>query len=231
MARTRFLQITFDQPFQAYHIPKLRGAIIEKTQRQSDLFHNHLDENGYIYRYPLIQYKIKDRRPCLVCLKEATEDIHFLLKERDFNFNIQGKEYKMEIEEVLLKYENIQTWDRTFRYNIHNYIALNQDNYRLWQSKESLLERIALLESLLRKHLEIFANEIGAQQPQELTCRIVDLKGEKHIEYKKIFHLCFSLNFETNLHIPNYVGIGKGVSVGFGIVKRIGDGHKKRHHE
>lgn len=231
MARTRFLQITFDQPFQAYHIPKLRGAIIEKTQRQSDLFHNHLDENGYIYRYPLIQYKIKDRRPCLVCLKEATEDIHFLLKERDFNFNIQGKEYKMEIDEVLLKYENIQTWDRTFRYNIHNYIALNQDNYRLWQSKESLLERIALLESLLRKHLEIFANEIGVQQPQELTCRIVDLKGEKHIEYKKIFHLCFSLNFETNLHIPNYVGIGKGVSVGFGIVKRIGDGHKKRYHE
>ncbi|MBK7522793.1 MAG: hypothetical protein IPI53_01070 [Saprospiraceae bacterium] len=43
------------------------------------------------------------------------------------------------------------------------------------------------------------------------------------MEYKGVFHLTFSLNFTCNLSIPNYVGLGKGVSVGFGIVKQLGE--------
>ncbi len=227
MNRTRYLSVGFDQRFQPYDIPKLRAAIIEKTRRQSDLFHNHLGEDGYVYRYPLIQYKIKDKRPLLVCLGEATEDIHYLLREKDYDFNINGRLYNMEIEDVLLKYERIQTYDRLFRYNIHNYLALNQENYRKWQDTESLVERIAMLEDLLYKHIAIFAEEMHAHMPHELKVRILEILGEKHLEYKRIHHLTFRLNFECNLHIPNYVGIGKGVSVGFGIVKRLGGRRKK----
>ena len=49
----------------------------------------------------------------------------------------------------------------------------------------------------------------------------LNMKGFKHIEYKNIFHLTFSMNFTCNLSIPNYVGLGKGVSVRFGIVKQL----------
>ncbi len=224
MSRTRFLQIVFDKPMQSYDVPKLRAAIIEKTQRMSDLFHNHLGDKTFIYRYPLIQYKIKDRRPCLVCLKEATEDIHYLLRERDFSFNINGTHYDLEIEDVRLRYVNIQTFDKLFTYNIHNYISLNQDNFELYKRLESLVEKIAFLEKMLCKHLEIFMEEMGAEAPFPLKCQIVVIKNEKYIRYKNVFHLTFSLNFRSNLIIPNYVGIGKGVSVGFGIIKKLGEG-------
>lgn len=63
---------------------------------------------------------------------------------------------------------------------------------------------------------------MDAPEPIPLKIQIDDLKGEKFIEYKDIFHLTFSLNFTTNLSIPNYIGLGKGVSIGFGIVKRLG---------
>lgn len=84
--RNRFLQIVFDQPVQSYEIPYFRAAVIEKTKRESTLFHNHVDNDSFIYRYPLIQYKVKDRKPCLVCLNEATDDIHYLLREKNFDF-------------------------------------------------------------------------------------------------------------------------------------------------
>jgi hypothetical protein len=90
VSKTKYLQIQLDQNFPSYDIPKLRAAIIEKTKRESDLFHNHLEDGKSIYRYPLIQYKIKDRKPCLICLAEATDDIHFFLKHRDFSFNINN---------------------------------------------------------------------------------------------------------------------------------------------
>jgi len=223
MNKTRYLQIVFDKKFNSWDIPKLRAAIIEKTKRESDLFHNHFDDEKYIYRYPLIQYKIKDKKPCLICLKEATEDIHYLLKERDFTFNINGKKYEFEIEDVRLRYVNIQTWDREFRYNVHNYIALNQENYKQYKTIDSLAERVEFLEEKLYNHIKTFAVEMDAHMPVELKSRIIEIKNEKYIEYKGVFHLTFSLNFKSNLYIPNYVGIGKGTSIGFGIVKMLGD--------
>lgn len=226
MNKTRYLKIVFDKHFNSYDIPKLRASIIEKTKRESDLFHNHIDDNKYIYRYPLIQYKIQNKKPCLVCLKEATEDIHYLLKERDFNFNINGKKYNFEIEDVRLRYVNIQTWDKEFRYNLHNYIALNQENYEIYKQIDSLAEKINFLEEKLNNHIKTFAKEMNAYMPVDLSARILEIKSEKYIEYKKVFHLTFSLNFKSNLYIPNYVGIGKGTSIGFGIVKKLGDSRK-----
>lgn len=224
MSKIRYLKILFDKNIQAYEVSQFRGAVIAKTKGMSNLFHNHLDDKEFIYRYPLIQYKIQNKKPCIICLKEATEDIHYLLKERDYRFKIGDRQLDMTIEDVRLKYENIQTWEKQFKYNIHNYMALNQENFEKYQACESLVEKLALLEELLYKHILIFATEMGSHMPVDLKVNIIELKGEKYIEYKNIFHLTFSLNFKTNLTIPNYVGIGKGTSLGFGIVKKLSDG-------
>lgn len=223
MNKTRFLHIIFSEPIQAYDIPKFRAAVIEKSNRESDLFHNHSEGSKFMYRYPLIQYKVTDKKASLICLCEATEDIHYLLKQRSFDFRIGKEHLKYEIEDVRLKYEKIQTWDDSFRYNIHNWMALNQDNYREYQQLDSLIERMQYLEQLLEKHIRIFMDAMDADEVVPLKIRLQEIKSEKHIEYKSIFHLTFSLNFSCNLSIPNYVGLGKGVSVGFGIVKKLGD--------
>ncbi|MCZ2101490.1 MAG: hypothetical protein LC107_08145 [Chitinophagales bacterium] len=229
MPKTRYLHIVFSEPIQSYDIPKFRAAVIEKTKRESTLFHNHVDDNVYIYRYPLIQYKVTDKKASLICLAEATEDIHYLLKQRQFDFRIAGRTVNYEIDDVRLKYELIQTWDQDFVYNLHHWIALNQDNYREYQQLATLIERIAFLEHLLEKHLRIFMEAMGAEEVIPLQLNILDIKGEKYIEYKNIFHLTFSLNFRCNLSIPNHVGIGKGVSVGFGLVKKLGDSNDLFH--
>lgn len=233
MSRTRYLHIVFSEPIQAYDIPKFRAAVIEKTRRVSDLFHNHLEDEKYIYRYPLIQYKVTDRKASLVCLNEATEDIHYLLKQKTFDFRIGKETVAYEIDDVRLKYERIQTWDQDLYYNVHNWIALNQEKFAQYQSLDSLLDRIAFLQEMLEKHLRIFMEAMHAAEPVPLRVKILELKGEKYIEYKDVFHLTFSLNFSCNLTLPNHIGLGKGVSVGFGIVKQIGPpgSNRRNHHD
>jgi hypothetical protein len=221
MSKIKYLSIQFDQPFQSYDIPKLRAAIIEKTKRESSLFHNHIDDKLYIYRYPLIQYKIKERKPCLICLADATDDIHYLLKQKDFKFNINGKHYSFEIEDLNLRYHRLQTWDSTFSYSLLHYMALNQENFQMYKQCQGLVAQIYFLEELLQKHVEIFANEMQAYMPFPLQVKIMEINDEKFIEYKGVFHLTFNLVFRTNLDIPSYVGLGKGVSVGFGIVRPL----------
>jgi hypothetical protein len=221
MKRLKYLQIVFDQQLQAYDLPKFRAAIIEKTKRESDLFHNHQGEEGFHYRYPLIQYKIKDRKPCIICLNDATNEIHLLLKQKDFKLNIGGKKYDLEIEDVRLTYINLRRTDEYLHYSILHYMALNQDNYKLYRTLDSLVEKISFLENMLTKHLQIFADEIEPDITQPVSVKILEIKEEKHIEYKENFQLTFTLNFKANIAIPDFVGLGKGVSVGFGIVKSI----------
>jgi hypothetical protein len=221
MSKIRYLRILFDQAMQSYEIPKLRAAIIEKTKRESSLFHNHLDDNQYIYRYPLIQYKIKDKKPCIICLGDATEDIHYLLKQKDFRFIIGGKKYDFEIEDVWLKFHQLQTWQTTFKYSVLNYMALNQDHYKEYKALTGMVEKVSYIENMLKKHLALLMQELNAHEAVPFEVKLLNIKSEKFIEYKDVFHLTFNIEIVTNLDIPEFAGIGKGVSVGFGIVKKI----------
>jgi len=83
MNKIRYLHIIFSEPIQSYDIPKFRAAVIEKTKRESTLFHNHIDDNAFIYRYPLIQYKVTDKKASMVCLAEMKTDRAKILSKMD----------------------------------------------------------------------------------------------------------------------------------------------------
>ena len=52
----RILHVIFDSNIMPYEVPAFRGAIIKKVGQENILFHNHLNGNGFLYKYPLIQY-------------------------------------------------------------------------------------------------------------------------------------------------------------------------------
>jgi len=54
--KIRTLLIIFANDIGAAQVTSFRGAVIEKVGRENSLFHNHLVDNIFIYKYPLIQY-------------------------------------------------------------------------------------------------------------------------------------------------------------------------------
>lgn len=238
MPKVRYLCIRFDQPIMPYEIPFFRAAVIEASGRKSSLFHNHNGQDQFIYRYPLIQYKVLDKKASIVCLNEGTDDIHYLLQNREFYFDIQGRMAKYEIEDVCLKYVNIQTWQDTFTYNILNWLPLNQDNYRRYQDTATMRGRLDMLENILRGHFQALATGIGwdlEQGPCPLEVNILDIKNERYLEHKGQHLLAFHLNIRTNAFLPDFISIGKGASSGFGIIKQVDltkrNGHALQHHQ
>lgn len=57
MKKIRTLTIIFEGEIKSYEIPAFRGAVIDKVGQENIIFHNHLNDNEFIYKYPLIQYK------------------------------------------------------------------------------------------------------------------------------------------------------------------------------
>jgi hypothetical protein len=49
-----------------------------------------------------------------------------------------------------------------------------------------------------------------------LKLHIQDILNERVVRYKGVELTSFDLTFNVNFFLPDYIGLGKGVSIGFG---------------
>lgn len=218
--KIRVLTVIFDSEIKPYEIPALRGAIVEKVGKENIIFHNHL-KNAFLYRYPLIQYKHISGKPALVCIEYGVDEIHKFFEKPDWSVKVGDKWLNMKIYRLLMNQFNMQVWETLFHYQVHNWVALNQDNYKRYIQIENEKEKIVLLERMLIGNIISFAKGIEWNIEKKIMLSItsplksatVSLKGQK------VFG--FNVSFKTNVFLPNYIGLGKSVSLGFGMVKQL----------
>lgn len=225
--KIRTLRINFDGELAGHEIPAFRGAIAEKAGLENILFHNHLGKDSYSYRYPLIQYKNIGGKPGIICIEQGVDQVHHFFQQKDWSLTISGRKLNMSIENLNLNQFTMQVWDKLFHYKLHNWIALNQQNYKRFMEIQDDEERVAMLTAILKGNILSFAKGIAWQveKPIEVfidkgfTYRPTKLKGNKV--------MAFRLTFKTNVFLPNLIGLGKGVSFGFGVVTMVKDKWKK----
>jgi hypothetical protein len=71
-------------------------------------------------------------------------------------------------------------------------------------------------------NLVSFAKGVKWELEQAIRLDILEMYPSRNVEFKGIRALAFDFSFQCNLHLPDYIGLGKGVSRGLGIIKRIG---------
>ena len=223
MPKIRTLELIFDFELQPYEIPAFRGAIIDLVGRDHVAFHNHKGESGYFYHYPRIQYKVNRQYAAIFCLEDGIEELYDLFSKKNNHILFSGKRHKLSIRHISIANPLVQTWDRIFHYRIFSWLPLSQRNFKTYQEKESEVERLQMLEAVLKGNMLTFAKGINWQVERELSCKITRVIREKKIKHKAINMKAFDLEFSTNVYLPNQVGLGKGVSTGFGVVR-----HKRK---
>lgn len=198
-------------------IPKLRGFIADKYPQYVEL-HNHIENRGYKYGYPVIQYKVIDKTPALIAINEACSllmKVSFELK----NINIGSKEIDINEKEYVIKKEKLGISEDLIDYDfISPWMALNQDNYKKYLSfdkaeKENLLKRI-LIGNVLS-----MSKSLSYSVEEEIKTQL-DLEPCK-VNFKNQTMIAFKGKFKINFHIPDYLGLGKSVSRGFGTVRKL----------
>ena len=75
-----------------------------------------------------------------------------------------------------------------------------------------------MLERLLIGNILSFAKGIGVYFDEEIKVSIVDIEKAEQYLFKNVKMLGFDVVFRTNVLLPRYVGVGKGVSLGFGMI-------------
>lgn len=218
----KILIIRFKNEISLLEIPFFRGAILNALHGEANLlFHNHIGESSFRYSYPLIQYKRIQGKASIVCLKEGTEVIGQFFSEGTFALNIGNRFVKMELESVLPRKCLIQTWNSMFKYRIRRWIPLNSENYQKYKVMESISEKISFLEGILVANLLSFSKGMGIYMEKEIQCKLTSLHDPFLIKNKGVKLMAFDIEFITNMSLPDYIGIGKNASIGYGIITHV----------
>lgn len=214
------LIIQFSNNISRKEIPLFRGAIIKSVgPYNSLLFHNHQGDE-FRYAYPLIQYKRIHQKAAIVCVGKGTEAIGEFFGACRFDVKIGDKSETLEVDNIQARQVLVQIWGDMFVYRIRKWLPLNQENYSKYMALESLAEKYAMLENLLTGNILSFAKGVGIHFEKQVECKITAIDDPHIVTYKDVKMMSFDAEFKSNVSLPDYIGLGKGVSLGCGTVVR-----------
>ncbi len=196
---------------------KLRGFFANNFE--DVLFHHHKADGELKYSYPLIQYKITYGKPTIVGLNSGAEtlsDVFLDIDELSLGEKV-FKEPKGKIE--MLKEEIISSENEIYRYRfITPWVSLNQSNYEEYREIKDDEEELELfLSKILIGNILAFAKGIDCWI--DSTIKIYDIQLEDiEVKLKGKNMVGFNGSFSSNIKIPEFIGLGKSTSRGYGTI-------------
>ncbi|MFP4052221.1 MAG: CRISPR-associated endonuclease Cas6 [Petrotogales bacterium] len=197
---------------------KLRGFFANKFDEDS-IVHHHTDGNKLVYSYPKVQYSIVEGEPIVTGLQEGKEAVVKMLDCCD-ELKLGGNEYK--IENWSLDVGSSQfglTREQHYYSFVTPWLALNSENYEKYKKMDDWEDRKKLLNSILTGNILSAAQGFNIVVENEIY--VHTHLYQDFVEFKGMKFKGFTGKFKANFELPELIGLGKGVSRGFGkIIKR-----------
>lgn len=216
--RTALLTFGFNEPVCA-RADRLRGFFATHFG-EFRLVHHHLEGNRLLYRTPLIQYKVVNRQPLVLGVNEGADILRQIYEQLEF-IRIGKTDYRLEYKRLYLGEERFgeSAGVRSYTF-LSPWLALNEQNYQHYVCAGSPQARRELLERILVGNILSLAKGLGYTVNAVLTAEFETLR-EVRTTLKGTPMLGFVGSFRVNFEIPEYLGLGKSVSRGFGTIGRV----------
>lgn len=199
---------------------KLRGFFARKFNSYL-LLHHHLGNNKILYQYPRIQYKEINGRKMILGLAEGVEVLQSIYNQYDW-INLDDNKYQIYSKEIFIKEELFEITNEIGEYLKYEFLnpwfALNEENYRRYK-EYSFHERDDQLKSILIQNILSIAKTFNYFVEKRILAEVNLM--ETTIDFKGKSIIGFLGTFQVNFHLPDYIGLGKSVSRGFGTIKQL----------
>ena len=217
------LSLTFSLPIYTRQIQNWRGAFIQMAGWQDDRFHNHDNRptedrppSAYHYRYPLIQYRVRQGKASLFAINEGVPALQQVLATNDWNIIWQGKPTALQVEDLRMNEHYLRTTPQPHRYKMFKWIALTADSFQEWETNKNMIQRTMLLQKKLENHLIGLFKGLQWDWQERIEVSLELVRKVQPMQVHGVKLLAFDIEFSTNVLLPTGIAIGKSVSHGFG---------------
>ena len=190
------------------------------------LFHNH-DPNGKsIFRSKgaPFQFKVINNEVFILALNEGVEFSKSFQWPGEIQMPVGGTGLVAQLELLSSEPKTVSFHpieSQCYR-SISPYIALNQEKYEVY-STLSETEKRKIIEKGLVNHILTCAKWCGPTLLHTIEVNLIQMTQGNPMKIKDdLYFTPFDIMFECNTDIPDYIGIGKFVSRGYGTVVKYG---------
>ncbi len=168
------------------------------------------------FLYPRVQVKILNEQIYIVGIKDGADPVLKMTKELELlNFgNITFNIKDVDIEESVDQFEHV---DQLLRYQfVSPWVALSkhtQNRYKFLKNDD----RIAFLSRLLGQNIVFLAREMEVDLKEKVYTKLILDSLFPKPAYENNW-ASFSGEFQTNFVLPNYIGLGNGITRGYGAI-------------
>ncbi|MCC6727403.1 MAG: hypothetical protein IT258_23065 [Saprospiraceae bacterium] len=216
----RILEATFNLPINRVQEMAWQKACMQLVFQGSN--HAQTEPQSHeIQPYPLIQFRFNRGKAALFAINEGIETVTNLLQRNDLAIDWENDKYLLRIEQLQLDAASIGLSNLRSNYRVHRWMAFNEDNLQKYKRLVTFRDRLALLEHALTENLMALCSGLGWSAPR--LCD-VDIKEITHIQMTKTDDqesLVFDVEFSTDLLLPNGLGMGKSVALGYGVLRKL----------
>ncbi len=212
----RLLKIFTDKPFIGMG-SDLRRAVTARF-KDNPILHNHLGKS-FNYDSPRVRYLVLNHIPYILSFEDGLEIVEEIYKKQP-SLRVHHSEYQVlgtELEDrleylglvqgLLIRYSSITPW-----------LALNEKNYPIYLQTQSFQDRRKILSRILIGNMLSLSKKLNLEITHTIRADIIHYE-EEDINIDKIDMKGFKIIFDSNYMLPYWLGIGKYVSKGFGIMK------------
>jgi Cas6b C-terminal domain/Cas6b N-terminal domain len=212
-------RLRLSRPLIPAEATQLRG-FFGRAYSNEVLLHHHQGEGQFLYDYPRVQFKVLDSVARLIGVEQGGAIVEQLWREVDAAHI--GRDDLPVLEASLLKRrECFGESAETIAYHFRSpWLALNQDNHGRYEACTTDAERRTLLERVLVGNCLSLAKSFAHQVTVRLSADVSQLRSVP-VRLKGVPMVGFRGAFRVNFHLPQWIGIGKSVSRGFGTVEGL----------
>lgn len=214
------LKVDFAEPVSGIELPMFRGVMIGLSGN-NPLFHNHSGE-GFRYSYPKIQYKLVNGCPCILGIDDGAESLAAMMADRsEIRCHIGHRSMTLHAAAMTGWTDGIGQTETRHTYRIDDWLPLNADNFHDYRQARGMVERISLLQRILRGNILSFAKGMDVFFDDMVECTIEEMECTGTVRFKGVELMCFSGFFTSDVVIPQWIGLGKSASLNHGTILRL----------
>ncbi len=198
------------------------------------LFHNHRPNGKSWIRGAPVQFKVVNGDLCILGVGDGAEFLRSFNWPKGIFFYINHTKERIDLANPSQRYLTVdfaETEFNTYR-TISPYLALNQEAYNNFNKLDEVGKR-ELIERRLSNHILSAAKWCNIWVRHRIKTRLIQMRSPRPIKIKKIssgefqkenflIFVGMDVMFETNTNIPDFIGIGRFVSRGYGTVVKYG---------
>ena len=215
------VNISFDvgEDISSVSASKVRGFIGSQFSEYT-ILHNHYNNEKFLFTYPLVQYKIINNKIFILGIGEGGKIIKKI--SHDINSFDLDKKYNVKEKVIHEKMVDIKPTKEEKHYKfITPWLGLNTNNYPKYMALKSWKDKKDLINKILVGNILSMSKGLGIIVNKRLYAKTHF--DTKTVQYKSVYMTSFTGEFKIHYDIPDYFGLGKGVSHGFGCVRQIID--------